>query len=159
MGTHVEPFPARTPSARAWIAVVAVVLLLAALGAGTLIGRATVEEPAPPQAPEGLAAVAVVETIDAGIAATNAGDEAALAAMWAEDGVMTDMIAGTEIVGADEIAAAYASGSVSRLERVSEVVQIGDFSANAFTYDFGSGIAVFQIGDDGLIAHQWVMGV
>src|SRR3990172_5493655 len=105
---------------------------------------------------EGVGGVGVGETIDAGIAATNAGDEAALAAMWAEDGVMTDMIAGTEIVGADEIAAAYASGSVSRLERVSEVVQIGDFSANAFTYDFGSGIAVFQIGDDGLIAHQWV---
>lgn len=158
MGTHVERFPARAPSARAWIAVGAVVLLLAALGAGTLIGRATVEEPAPPPEPLGLATAAVVETIDAAIAATNAGDEAALAAVWAEDGVMTDMIAGTEAVGADEIAAEYASGSISRLERVSEVVQIGDFSANAFTYDFGSGIAVFELNDDGSIAHQWVMG-
>jgi hypothetical protein len=139
-----------------------VVLLFAALGAGVLIGRATVEEAAPPSAPEGLASAQVVQALDANIAAWNAADAAAVEAAYAPNAVVTDTIAGMETVGADEIAAAYITDTLVgdwELQRTSEVVQIGDFSSNAFTYAYGSGIAVYQLDDSLKIVHQWMMGV
>jgi len=162
MGTHVETFPARRASAKAWGIVAAVVVLLAALGAGALIGRATVEESAPPPAPEGLASAEVVQAIDANLAAWNAADTAAVASAYAPNAVLTDTIADMETEAAQKIAAAYMAETMPgdwELRRVSEVVQIGNYTANAFTYANGSGIAVYQLDDNLKIVHQWVMGI
>lgn len=65
MGTHLETFPARRTSARAWAIVAAVVLLLAALGAGVLIGRAT--ETSTVKAPQKTAAGASEEKTFPGV--------------------------------------------------------------------------------------------
>lgn len=162
MATHVEGYPERHTARNLWVTVGVLVLLALAIVTGVAIGRATVDEPAPAPVPEGLATAAVVQTIDASIAATVAGDEAALAAMWAPEGVMTDDIAGIETVGATEIAATYAGGEITSLERTSEVIQVGDLAANAVSYvaagGGGQGIAVFELDDGGLITHQWVVG-
>lgn len=162
MGTHAETFPAARASTKTWAIVGAVVLLFAALGAGVLIGRATVEEAAPPPASEGLASTQVVQALDANVAAWNAADAAAIEAAYAPNAVLTDAIAGMETEGADEIATVYTDGVLPgdwELTRTSEVVQIGDFTSNAFTYANGSGIAVYQLDDSLKIVHQWVMGV
>ena len=162
MATHAEPLPARHTARNVWVTVGVLAALVLAIGAGVLIGRAMVEETAPAPEPLGLATPATVQTLDATIAAVVEADEAALVALWAPEGVVTDQIAGIEVVGAEEIAGTYAQGDISNLERTSEVVQVGDFAAYAFTYSAnagpGSGIAVYEFNDDGLIVHQWVMG-
>src|SRR3990170_1115900 len=55
MGTHVEPFPARHTARNAWVTMGALVLLALGVVTGVAIGRATVDEPAPPPEPLGLA--------------------------------------------------------------------------------------------------------
>jgi len=160
MGTHVESFPARHTARNLWVTIGALVLLALAVGTGVAIGRATVEEPAPPAEPLGLASTEVVQAFDANIAALNAVDEAALAATYAERAVFTDTIAGIETVGADEIAGLYLedmSPGDWDLQRASEVVQIGNAAAAAFTYYGGSGIAVMQFDGEMKIFHHWTM--
>jgi hypothetical protein len=162
MATHVERYPERHTARNVWVTVGVLALLALAIGTGVLIGRATVEEAAPAPEPLGLASTEIVEAIDANIAALNAADEVALAATFAEDAILTDMLAGTETVGADEIAAVYLEGMAPGdwdLERASEVVQYGSgWAANAFTYYNGGSITVFLFDEDMKIAHQWVMG-
>lgn len=161
MGTHAETFPARRTSTKMWAIVGAVVLLFAALGAGVLIGRATVEEPAPPAEALGLASTAVVQAADEAIAAWNSFDTSAVATSYTESAVFDDLIAGEVSEGIDQI-----TEKVTRyepdpwaIERVSEVVQTGDFAAYAFTYTGpGEGIAVLELDDDLKITHEWVMG-
>lgn len=164
MGTHAETFSARRASTRGGIIVGAVVLLLAALGVGVMIGRATeaTTKAAPATRAAGLASPQVVQALDSNVAAWNAADTAAIAAAYAPNAVVTDTIAGMETVGADKIASVYMKDTLPgdwQLQRVSEVVQIGGYSANAFTYANGSGIAVYQLDDNLKIVHQWIMGV
>ena len=161
MGTHVESFPVRHTAKNVWVTVGVLVLLALAIGTGILIGRATVEEPAPPAEPLGLASTEIAQVFEANMDALNAADEAAVAATYAESAVFTDTIAGIETVGADEIAAFYLedmSPGDWNLQRASEVVQIGDFAAGAFTYFGGSGIAVMQLDDEMKIVHHWTIG-
>ncbi len=148
---EVEAAPSARTRVRGWVIGVVVVLLAAAFGGGILTGKAMESDPI------GLADDPVVALLDENISALNAGDAAAIAATFTEDAVMTDLIAGEEFVGADEIAATYASIPNWRLERTSEIVQQGAYAASGFTYRGGSGVAIFQI-QDGKIAHQWVIG-
>ena len=169
MGTHVETLPARQGSTRARAVAGAIVLLIAALGAGFAVGRATgtTAEPAEPAAPAepaplGLASAEVVAAVDAGIEAWNAFDENAVATSYTVGAVFDDLIAGEVSEGIDQI-----TEKVTRyepdpwgIERVSEVVQTGDFAAYAFTYNGpGEGVAVLELDSDLKITHQWVMGV
>ncbi len=161
MATHVEPIPVRHTARNLWVTVGALVLLALAIVTGIAIGRATVEEPAPAPQPEGLATPAMVQTIDANIAALNAGDAQGYAATWAPEAVLTDMIAGNEAVGVDEIVAEYVTGYQPgdlQVARTSEVVQGGRFASSAFSYSAGSGVSVWEFDDAGLILHQWVIG-
>lgn len=87
-----------------------------------LIGRATVEETAPAPEPLWLAPAALVETI-------------------------TDEIAGTEIVGAQEIAANNADGGFTTLERFRWA-----------TSGAGGGISASSFDDVGLIVDRLVIG-
>lgn len=146
-----EVAPRARTRVRGWVIGVVVVLLAAAFGGGIFTGKAMEADPV------GLADDAVVELLDENIRALNARDADAIAATFAEDAVMTDLIAGEEYVGADEIARTYASIPNLRLEQTSERVQQGDYVASTFTYFRGSGVAIFQI-EDGKITHQWVIG-
>ena len=138
-------------------AVVALALAVVALGVA-LIVQSGEEAPAPPE-PLGLASAEVVRALDANAAALNAGDPEALAGIYAEDAVVTDTVAGMEFEGVDKIVDFYIEPPGTwNLERVSEVVRIGDFSAFAFTYYAGSGVAVFRLDDEMKIVHQWIMG-
>jgi len=160
MGTHVESFPARHTARNVWVTIGVLALLALAIGTGVAIGRATVEEPAPPPEPLGLASTEVVQAVDTNIAALNAADDAAVAATYAEGAVFTDTIAGIETVGADEIAAVYLedmSPGDWDLQRASEVVQIGNTAAAAFIYYGGSGIAVMQFDGEMKIFHHWTI--
>jgi len=162
MGTHVETLSARRAPARAWVMIAAVVVLLAALGAGVLIGRATdTTKAAPASRPAGLASAEVVAAMDAAITSLNAGDTAGYADAFATDAVVTDTIAGIETTGAGKIASVYENGPTGgwQLKRVSEVVQTGEFAAYTFTYNGGSGVAVFQLNGDLQFVHQWLMGL
>lgn len=146
----------------------AVVLLVAGVAAlGTALIAQSGEEPAPPPRSEGLASAEVVQALDAQTAALNAADEAALAATYADDAVLADTVAGQEFEGADAIAARYTGPLYEGFELVltSEVIQVGDFAAVAFTYNpstmmdsGGSGIAVFEFDEELKIVHQWLMG-
>jgi len=161
MATHVERYPERHAARNVWVTVGVLALLALAIGTGVLIGRATVEEPAPAPEPLGLAPAATVAVVDANIAALNAADEDALAATFTTDAVFTDDIAGIESVGVEEIVDFYLGDVYPGdwdLRRTSEVVQMGDFASSGFAYASGSGIAVWEFSDDGKIAHQWVMG-
>jgi ketosteroid isomerase-like protein len=112
MSTHVETLPARHTARNVWVTVGVLVLLA-------------------------LATPAVVQAIDANIAAINAADQTALAATYAGDAVMTDLVADAETVGADEIAAFYVEGDEPgdwSLQRKGDVVQIGDYAASAFSW-------------------------
>jgi hypothetical protein len=93
------------------------------------------------------------------MAAMNAGDPEALASSYAEDAIVTDTVAAMEFEGVDKIVDFYIEPPGTWiLERVSEVVQVGDFSAFAFTYYAGHGIAALRLDDEMKIVHQWIMG-
>lgn len=141
-----------------WLVAAVVVLALAVVALGAaLIAQAGEEAPAPSE-PLGPASTEVVRALEANMAAMNAGDAAALAADYADNAVVTDTIAG-EFRGVDEIVDFYIEPTGHwQLERVSEVVEVGDLSAFAFTYYAGSGIVVYQLDDDLKIVHQWIMG-
>lgn len=160
MATHVERVPARRAPTGVWIVIGAVIVLLAAIGGGVLIGRATVEEAAPPSQPLdgalveetappetlGLAPARFVAAIDANIAALNAADEEAYAATWAQDGVFTR--GELEVAGIDQIIVATwpapAYPGEREFGRTSEVIFIprtpgpqvfenGPYAAHAFS--------------------------
>lgn len=161
MGTHVESFPARHTARNIGVTLGVLALLGLAIGTGVAIGRATVEEPAPPPANENLAAPAVVRTVDAHIAALNSADRAAIAAFYSRPyAVFTD--AEEEWVGANRIA-----GALTRprkflplewgLERVGDVFQFGDATMYAFTSDrAGPGLTVLRLDINRQIVHQWI---
>lgn len=65
-------------------------VLLAAVGVGILIGRATVEEPAVPPQPFGLASANVQAILAGRMAALNKGDAHALAAFYAPDAILEE---------------------------------------------------------------------
>jgi hypothetical protein len=142
-----------------WLVGAVVVLAVAVVALGVaLIVQSDEEAPAPPE-PLGLASTEVVQALDAQMAALNAGDREALAGSVADDAVVTDTVAGMEFEGVDEIVDFYIEPPGTwNLERVSEVVRVGDFSAFAFTYYAGSGVAVFRLDGEMKIVHQWIMG-
>jgi len=134
-----------------WIIAVVVVIVAVAVGGGYLLRAAT-------SSSSGVADDSVVQLIDENIRALNEGDKQALAATYTDEAIMTDMISGSTWRGADTIAKVYTSPPPSwNLERVSEVVQTGQFASTALTYYNGRGIAVWRI-VDGKIAHQWAIG-
>jgi hypothetical protein len=102
-----------------------------------------------------------VQVVEANIAAMNQADREAFAATFAPEAVFTDHVAGDEYVGADAITAAVLPDIVHPgdwdIQRTTEVIQMGGLVANGFTSAQASGISVWEIDDQGLITHQWVM--
>ena len=171
MGTHVERLPMRRSSSRAPLAVAGVVVLLAALGGGIAIGRATETAPAPaePVTPtiHGLAAPEAVASVDSMIEAWNAVDEAAVAAAYADDAMFMTVGSSGQITdsvrGADEIAAwavQFGPEDPWGIERVTEVVASGEIVTFGTTFRCGGdcpSAAVVMFDDEGRIWRQWVV--
>ena len=159
MGTHVETFTARRASTRVWVIAGAVVLLLAALGGGVAIGRATIEEPEPsPLAP----ASDWTATIDELTTAWSSGDAGSVGAFYAEDAVLTsdaDLYEGRDRI-MDALSSANTLGDFS-VERISDVVVHENVAA--YLVRFGgsggwegmTGISVLEFDPEGKIVHQW----
>ena len=167
-----------------WLVVAVVVLAVAvvALGGQALVDL-TGDETGPPSGIQGLTSTEVTRTVDANIAALNAHDEQAYGATWAADAVFTRGVSWTvDTVGVAAIVAALAqrpSPDPWRLERMSEVVfaprssssqgglrvfSNGPYAAHSFACVNGTdpaytyhGIAVYRLGEDSKIVHQWVM--
>lgn len=148
-----------------WLTLAVVVLAVGLTATGVGLIAQSGEEPASratigpaTEVAQGSATAEVVAVLDANFAAMNAGDREALADAYNRDAVVTDAIAG-EFKGVDEIVGFYIEApGYWQLERVSDVVQVGDFSVFAFTYFGGSGILVYPLDGDLKIVHQWIMG-
>lgn len=148
-----EPPTTRSRGLSGSIVAAFVALLLVAFGGGFLTAWGLQSDP------QGLAPDSVVQLLDDSMAAVNANDTEAMAATYAEDAVFTNDIAGTEQVGATEIAVTYADLS---LRRTSEVVMDGDYATYTFEWSvdgvqYSPAVAMVQI-RDGSIVHQWITG-
>ena len=127
-------------------------LLLLALGfaAGAATMRLTDEEPV------GLAEDSVVALIERNIAASNADDEAALAATYSPDAELFFIRDGVEL-SSFEFAkgiAAQMSGATD-LALTSDVVQHGDYASAGYTEGETDGVMVVEV-LNGKIDNQWI---
>lgn len=137
--------------------------LLLALGGLGAPARTVAQEATPATV---AAAVAVPAPLDAWVAAFEAGDGAALAALYAEDGVHEDVPSGTVAVGRDQIAA-FVDGFADMLTDIqlepsaaylNEDWAVLEYTAGATDIESGQrvtprGLIVFEL-EDGLIARS-----
>lgn len=147
-----------------------VIILLAALGGGVLIGRGTTSE-APsrslasselPAAPNiELADAATVEMIDALHEAASTDGER-FASFFTEDGVFVEHTARDAVTRGRENIASLLDGFISDgwyVERVGRVARWGSFVAQADVGPEGyTGMAIYQLTPSGKISHMWVFG-
>jgi hypothetical protein len=135
----------------------AIVLLLAAIGAGVLIGRSS----APSGSPTGLASKSVVASIDAGFAAFNRGDIEAFAAGFPQDVVFEDAATGAVGKGRQQLVNInrdyYNQGA--RYYRDGPVIQYGDLVAYPVKCPpcpgAWSGIDLVKLDDNLEAVHVW----
>lgn len=134
-----------------WMVLVGALLLLAlGFAAGALTMQALDTEP------EGLAEDSVVAVIEDSIDAMNAGDEAALAAIFSPDAEVFFIQDGVEL-GSYEFADVIAremAGSTG-LALTSEVVQHGDYASAGYTEGETDGVMVVEV-VNGKIDNQWI---
>jgi len=156
-----------------WLAGGLAVALLAVVGLGAWVyadHHRTTPEPSPTEP-----SAEVVALLDQRIAAMNRGDGAAAAALYAKDAVLDEIegepypsgTASYTFTGRAQIQERL-QGLVEdaglRLEAVGEPVQLGNLVAEPTKFleeggsGYGEGILVFQIGPEGTIAHQWMIG-
>jgi hypothetical protein len=134
-----------------WMTLIGALLLLAlGFAAGALTMQAVDTEPA------GLAEDSVVAVIEDSMAASNAGDEAAFAAMLSPDAELFVIRDGVE-VGDFEFASVIAREMVGTtdLALTSEVVQYGDYASAAYSEAETAGVMVFEIVED-KIDNLWI---
>lgn len=143
-----------------WLGVAVFVLLIAAVGAGVLIGRATGPDNA--AQPKGLASGAVTKTLAMRIDAVNAGDTTKIASFYTSNAVLEERDWQPAVItrGAQAIAkhlSAYNEIGF-QLTNDSAPIQIGPYTAEAATWSGGGrGILVYEFDSSGRIAHQWVI--
>ena len=156
--THLPPAHAHRPHVSVWlVAVIGLVGALVALGAWALIGRDS--------QPEGLASGEVTTMLDDRIAAANGNDSEAFASFYTKDAILEEHDVQPAVVttGREEIAARVKGLHLLGLRLASEgtPIQFGRYVAQAASVpgDPETGwILVYELGKDGKIAHQWVIG-
>lgn len=154
-----EARSSRNPRAGRYLGVSAVLLVLG-LGAGILVGRATVSEPA---APADLASARVSTFLDQQVAALNSGDAARIRPFYAEDATFTDIgnRYAAPLEGGDEIAEVMAKNVAFLGPFAGDVgtpIERGDFVAYVSTWgDVSAGVIVLELDAEGKILNQWVI--
>lgn len=138
----------------------AVVLLIVGLGAGVFLGRVTKAEVPPPA---NLASASTNAWIRAHVAAVNSGDQARIAAFYADNATLTDIgnVSSAPVKGGAQIAKAMA-GSHSMLgaflNEPGTAVQLGPFVAYVGSWgDVKAGVVVYELDSAGKIVNQWAI--
>lgn len=148
--SHAPPVVTRRTTPM-WMVLIGAVLLLAlGFAAGAVTMRAVDEEPL------GLADESVVAVIEDSIAASNADDEAAYAAMFSPDANFF-IYDGHVQLARFEFAKVIARemGGTTDLTLTSEVVQHGDYASATYTEAGSEGVFVVEVVGD-KIANQWI---
>jgi hypothetical protein len=140
-----------------WIAVGAVLVLVAAVGAGVLIGRSTESA-----APEGLASEQVVAMIDGSLAALRRGDFDAFASYMAPKFVYDEPMMGQVAIADRKKIIDLSEGYYNlgaRYYRASPVIQRGDLAAYVVTCPpcpgVRSGIDLVWFDENFKMTHLW----
>lgn len=144
-----------------WFAFISVLLLIVGLGAGLFIGRATKADTAPPA---DLAKTSVTTMLTGLTSAVNAGDAARIATFYATDATLTTVAPapfGWTVTGNTKIADTLQGMQRNAAFNISEVgtaIQRGSMVAQATTWSGASGVVLYELGTDGKIVNQWVIG-
>jgi hypothetical protein len=141
----------------AWLAVV---LLVVALGAGALVGRAT---KADPPAPADLASASTRAWLRDHVAAVNSGDEARIRAFYADDATQYD-------IGNQHSAPIRGGANIARIAAANQpilgqflnepgtAVQRGQFIAYVGSWgDVKAGVVVYELDPQGRILNMWAI--
>lgn len=149
----------RTAPRRAWLLVLVVAGLVLALAAGVLIGRLS----STPQDPPGLAGPGVTAMLADRVAAVNEGSAQDIAEFYSDDAILEEFDQQAPVITAGGSAigshlSAYALMGL-RLQQTGTATQLSSFVAEPLLWSDGyGGIVVYRLAEDGLIAHQWVVG-
>jgi hypothetical protein len=127
----------------------------------------TSSETAPAGQPiHGLASAQVVAMLDARLVAMNGAGKQSLARYYSSDAVFEDhsitptvvVRGGANVAAANETLSMMMAGAGQRLTRKSDVIQEGSFAAHAIRLGDTQGMVVYELNENGKIAHQWVFG-
>lgn len=145
------PVETRRTTPSLWKTLIGALLVLAlAFAAGALTMRAFDTEVA------GLADASVVELVESSVEATNAGDEAAVAALLSADAELFYLDSGVEL-GSVEFAKAIAAELVTfeDFALTSDMVQHGDYASATYAEATTEGLLVVEV-VDGKIGNLWL---
>ena len=157
------PTPTRRPGSahlagRPVLAWFSVGMLIAALGIGFVLGRATTTDPTPP--PPDLADTEVTRMLTDFVVATNRGDEPTLEALFASDATLAYITKdGSDVVQGDTaIAAAMASWCDLgiRITDAGTAVHAGEYVAQSQRWHAAQTMTVYRL-QDGKIQDMWVI--
>ena len=157
MAMHAPEVHGRRSHLNIWIAAGVVLVLVAALGIGMLIGRSTKRT----EPPQGLARTEVVAAIDGSLAALNSGDFEAFGSYWAKNAVFEDPGGFGTARGREAIVEMNRSyqNLGARYERASAVIQRGNLAAYVVSCPkcpgAWSGIDLVRFTDGWKIDHLW----
>lgn len=145
-----------------WLAGALVVALAAVVGLGAWTWYDHSQTSTSPPAASGLATDAVTTLLASRVAAVNNGDKQALMNVYASDAVVEERDQNPPVIysGNEQIATiltGYHSMGWS-LHQTGVAIHQGRYVSEPLEWSGGSGIAVYEIDDQGLIAHQWVIG-
>ena len=133
--------------------------VVVALGVGFGVGRTTAPEP------PGLASEQTATMLAARIAAVNGEPGPDVASFYGSEAVLEERDVDPPVVtrGAREISdhlAAYRGLGFRLDEAATPAIRLGRYLAEGLTWSNGyrGGIVVYELDDDGRIAHSWVIG-
>jgi hypothetical protein len=161
--THVER---RRSTVNAWLVGGLVLALAALIGMGAWFYYDHNQTPstptAAPTASAGAATPAVRAMLAIRVAAVNNGDKQTLMNVYAPDAVVEERDQTPAVIySGNEKIATVLTGYHSMgwtLEQAGPASQQGMFVSEPLIWSGGSGIAVYELNAQGLIAHQWVFG-
>lgn len=143
-----------------WYVGVSAVLLVLGLGAGILVGRATVSDP---PAPPDLASAQLRTFLTQQGEAFDSGDATRLRAFYADDATLTDIgnVHAKPLKGGDEIAEVMAKNVafLGAFEAdIGTPIARGNFVTYVSTWgDVSAGVIVLELDATGKILNQWVI--
>jgi hypothetical protein len=152
--------PVPTPHRTRWWAVLSVVLLVVGLGAGVLVGRATVPEQ---KMPADLASSQLNTFLNQQVEAFNSGEATRLRPFYSADATVTDIgnVFAVPLKGGDEIATTMQKNVEFLGPFAGDVgtpIARGNFVAYVSSWgDVTAGVIVLELDAEGKILNQWVI--